>query len=77
MSPALMMEGVVVRDRRKRGVDAEARMSGRERDCMVQLKLKLEVEVERRGRCSGESRGEKGRRLVDRDEGKCSTSDRC
>jgi hypothetical protein len=54
-----MMEGVVVRDRRKRGVDAEARMSGRERDCMVQLKLKLEVEVESRGRCSGESRGER------------------
>lgn len=41
VSPAPMVDGVVVSDRMKRGIDAEVRMSGRERDCMVKLKLKL------------------------------------
>lgn len=38
VSPAPMVDRVVVRDRTKRGVDAEARMRGRERKCMVMLK---------------------------------------
>jgi hypothetical protein len=44
VSPAPIVVGVVVRDRMKRGVDAEARMSGRQRVCMVMLDLKLEVD---------------------------------
>ena len=50
VSPAPMVDGVVVRERMKRGVDPEARMSGRERDCMVMLELKLEMGYNSRGR---------------------------
>lgn len=35
VSPAPMVDEVVVRGRRRKGVVAEARMIGRERDCMM------------------------------------------